>query len=193
MYCMCMCKETKTTEISLHRKSFYLQDVQAPSRVGLLLPLNMIGTWWSVNGCTVISFSSRTRYENAISYICPRALVHWHTVLCWNKSAGMKRTWTENICWSNVNSVLIFAHWCKYLLNVMTVLSVLPKSTGHNMCQEIIGFHSWIFSCMSFDPIDRLLVFTPTESEQNLLIVSFSVILKGKKRHTTKNLSNSDT
>lgn len=39
---VCKCKETKTTHRRLHIKSFYLQDVRAPSMVGLLLPLNII-------------------------------------------------------------------------------------------------------------------------------------------------------
>lgn len=34
---------------------------------------------------------------------------------------------------------------------------------------------------MSFDPSDRLLVFTPTESEQNLLVIICGVILNGEK------------
>lgn len=43
----------------------------------------------------------------------------------------------------------------------------------------------WIFSCISLDHIDWLLVVTSTESEQNLLIVSFSVILKERKVQRT--------
>lgn len=39
---VCKCKETKTAHRRLHIKSFYLQDVRAPSMVGLLLPLNII-------------------------------------------------------------------------------------------------------------------------------------------------------